>query len=329
MDENIDELRRVLNDSLSVTTEEGAVALRVAQIITLYFYPSHAREARERVATISERFLQRWGHRLKWILEPDTDRMERFGPGKGSEPRAWLLDHSDDEDYSLIYHSEVDAHGAGEYCLYISGVQRRPVMRFGFLHITLPLLEFADGDGSLAEVLLDLCGVLKPFSGYGGVGIADSISYRTNYRFGPIVYHWGQRFPGLEVDYPVRHSIWLPEGREGERDGIKGVNWLTVIGDRYLPELGGAEKVMSDLAALDSGFKVYPYDGGLIIQAGTRPQLGDGRIGRRPALYVKLARYLKPIRVTRHPAFQRGGPDIEFDQERSEAWLRRFDDREV
>lgn len=196
MDDGIEELRRVLNDNVAVKDEEGTVALRAAQSITLYFYPSHAREMRERVVTVAESYLRRWGRHLRRMLDPDTDHMERFGPGNGSNPRAWLLEHDDDED----------------------------------------------------------C---------------------------------------------------------------------------YLPELGGAEKVMTDLAALDSGFKVYLYDGGLIIQAGPRPQLGDGRRNRWPALYVKLAKYLKPIRVTKHPPFQIGGPDIEFDQERSEAWLRRFDDREV
>jgi hypothetical protein len=85
--------------------------------------------------------------------------------------------------------------------------------------------------------------------------------------------------------------------------------------------------VEADLAALDSGFVVRRYDGGILIQAGPRPQLGDAARGDWPRLYVKLAKYLKPIRVTSHNPFQIGRTVVPFDKPNSEAWLRRFDDR--
>jgi len=175
-------------------------------------------------------------------------------------------------------------------------------------------------------VLLNVCRTLKPVSGYGGIGVMESPDTAISADYEPIVYHWAQRLPGLEADYPIDHSLWLVKGREGDRDGIKGGNWLTVLSDRYVTELGGADKVEADLKALDSRFLVHRYDGGILIQAGPRPQLGDVERDLWPALYVKLNKYLKPIRITRHRPFQHAGPD-RFDMERSEAWLRRFDDR--
>jgi hypothetical protein len=129
-----------------------------------------------------------------------------------------------------------------------------------------------------------------------------------------------QRFPGLEAEYPIGHSIWLEHG-------IKGVNWLTVVGDPWLDRLGGADAVEAGLASLDGRFIVHRFEGGVLIQAGPQPELGDAKHDRWPELYVKLAKYLKPIRITEHAPFHHAGPGSRFDLERSEAWLRRFDDR--
>ena len=72
------------------------------------------------------------------------------------------------------------------------------------------------------------------------------------------------------------------------------------MGDRWLAKLGGADAVLAALAALDSRFVVYRFEGGVMIQAGPRPELGDGERDIWPELYVKLAKYLKPIRITQH-----------------------------
>lgn len=145
----------------------------------------------------------------------------------------------------------------------------------------------------------------------------------------PSIYELAQRFPGFEADFPIDHDIWLSKGREGGRAGIKGVNWLTVLEDRWLAELGGAEEVTAHVTALDGRFIVHRFDGRLMIQAGDRPQLGDVERGAWPELYVKLAKYVKPIRITRHRPFGHAGSGPRFgnEKEEGEAWLRRFDER--
>jgi len=175
-------------------------------------------------------------------------------------------------------------------------------------------------------VLLDICRTLQPVSGYGGIGVIESQVSDTASEYQPAVYHWAQRLPGLEPDYPGVHSICL-RGVRGNKPGIKGGSWLTVLGDHFAAELGGADKIEADLAALDERFLVRRYEGGLLIQAGPKPELGDAEQNRWPELYVKLAKLLKPIRVTDHYPFQYGGHGLRFDHERSVAWLRRFDDK--
>lgn len=325
-DEN-DELSQALSEQLSVKDDQGRVVLQVAQIATVFFEAPYRRGVREGVTSCCEDYFRRWGQHLRWALNPDTDLMERFGTGKGSDPRAWLPAMEEDEAFSLIYHGADHDRSASAFYLEALGSPRRPHLRFGFLQVSFPLLWFMDGSGSLPEVLLDVCRTLKPVSGYGGIGVIESPDSLIASKYEPIVYHWAQRLPGLEADYPISHDLWLPNGREGGRDGIKGGNWLTVLSDRYVAELGGADRIEADLKALDSRFLVHRYEGGIMIQAGPRPQLGDAERDLWPTLYVKLAKYLKPVRVTRHNAFQHGGPGVRFDKERSEAWLRRFDDR--
>ena len=326
MNDETEDLREILSDHLAVKDSEGRVVLRIAQVLSLFVTDAYTRDTREAMIDCCEEYFRRWGSHLRWAVNPDTDSFEPFGAGKGSQPRTWLPAHPENEDFELLYHSDEDARAAAAYVMCAQGLQRLPYLRFGYVHASVPLLE-SPGWGLLPELVLGFCRTLRPVSGYAGIGVQDAQDVTKNYKYGPLVFDWARRFPGLEVDYPVRHIYNLPEGREGKRDGIKGVNWLTVVGDRYLPELGGADKVAAEVAALDSRFVVHRYVGGLLIQAGPRPQLGDARRDVWPELYVKLAKYLRPIRVTSHKGFQMGGPSVLFDKERSEAWLRRFDER--
>lgn len=322
-----DDLMNILDEHLAVKDESGRVVLQGALLATVYFEKQYARSVRESVVTCCEEYFRRWGDKLRWALNPDTEVMEPFGKGRSGDPRPWLPDLGEEEAFSLIYHGAEDDRGAGAFSLEAFGARRYPYPQLGYLRVSFPLLWFAERSESLQDVLLDISRKLQPVSGYGGIGIIESPSSEISSRYEPVVYYWAQRFPGLEADYPIAHGISLAGRRSLNGPGIKGGNWLTVLGDQYAAELGGADKIEADLAALDQRFLIRRYESGLLIQAGPRPQLGDAERGRWPDLYVKLAQILKPIQVTNHCPFQYGGPGERFDHERSVAWLRRFDDR--
>jgi hypothetical protein len=327
MSDETKELRAVLDEHLAVKDESGNVVLQVALLVTVYFEDQWRRDVREAVASCCEDYFQRCGQHLRWALNPTTKRMEPFGKGKGSVPGAWLPMRGEEQAFSLICHGAEYNRGAGASSIRSFGARRYPYPTLGFFRVSFPLLWFADNPGSLPEAALDICRKLNPVSGYGGIGVIESPDDAINGWYEPRVYDLAQRFPGLEADYPISHSNWLPKGRTGDRAGIKGVNWLTILGDRFLAEMGGADRVEADLAALDSRMILHRVGGGALIQAGSRPALGDAERGRWPELYVKLTKYLKPIRITEHRPFQQGGAGLRFDLERSKAWLRRFDDR--
>ncbi|WP_437924571.1 type VI immunity family protein [Sorangium sp. So ce291] len=326
MSDGTNEMMKVLDEHLVVRDDEGRPVLQVALLATIYFEDAHKREVREAVVSCCEDYFRRCGHRIRWALNPDTRLMERFGKGKGSTPRAWLLDLPEDRSFSLIYHGAEHDRGASAFYASALGLPRRPFAELGYFRMAFPLLWFADLSDSFPQSLLDACKPLKPVSGYGGIGVVESPDTSISSQYGQVVYSWAQRFPGLEADYPTSHSTWLQEGRSGG-EGIKGVNWLTVLGDRWVEEMGRLDKIEADLCALDPRFIVHRFPGGIMIQAGPRPQLGDAERNVWPELYVTLSKYLKPIRITRHRPFQYGGVGPRFDLERSQAWLRRFDDR--
>lgn len=128
-------------------------------------------------------------------------------------------------------------------------------------------------------------------------------------KHGPAAYGLARRFPGLELDDPLVHVLYL-------REGIKGNNWLTVLADSWVKSLGGLELLTKKLG---EGFTLHPYPGGVMIQTGPHPQLGDVNRQLEPVGYRQLAQVLRPIRVRSHGGF------LGLDQERSLAWLARFD----
>jgi hypothetical protein len=332
MSDDTKQMMKMLDQHLSVQEYSGRTVLQVALFATVYFAEPYRRQVREAVAACCEDYFQRCGQHLRWALNPDTDLMEPFGTGKASKPRTWVPLLGEDEVCSIIYHGAEHERGASAFMLESLGTERRPYEKLGFLRVFFPLLWFAENGASLPEVLLEICRKLKPVSGYGGIGVAESPDTSVSCKYEPLVYQWTQRFPGLEADYPCFHGNYMrdisrPDDWVGRRHGIKGANWLTVLGDRYLAELGGVEKVSADLAAMDSRFVVHRYEGGALIQAGPYPVLGDVQRDLWPELVVKLSKYLKPIRITTHRSFHYANPGVRFNKLTSEAWLRRFDDR--
>jgi hypothetical protein len=324
MFDEMDALKAMLDESLIVKDNEGHIVLRPALFATVYMEDMYKRDVREAIVACCEDYFGRWGQHLRWALDPNTELMERFGEGKGSRPIEWLPARAEDESFALIYHDDEHERGAGAFSLHSFGPRHRPFVELGYFRITVPLLWFAEHPGSFPDIVLEIAHKLKPVSGYAGIGVVESPDNGIRHRDEPITYELAQRFPGFEADFPIDHGIWLSKGREGGKAGIKGVNWLTVLEDRWLAELGGAEAVIAHVTALDGRFVIHRFDGSLMIQAGKRPQLGDTERGVWPEFYVKLAKCLKPIRITQHPPFGYAGPGLRFGNRtgETEPWLR-------
>lgn len=300
---------------LCISDGKDRPALRIGLLATVFFEDPWTRAVREAVADAAEGYIRLVREHLRWTKQPKTARICPISAGRVPSPGEWLPEHKDGLSWEFGLHGGEEQHDASDFqvsALGSSSISRR----LGFLQIHLPLTWPAERSSAFPDLVLDLCERIKPLSGYGGIGVLEALDLATRDRFQPAVRSIAERFPGAEVESRTAHTLWL-------KDGIKGVNWLTILSDRWVQAAGGLDYLR---IRLDDDFIFYRYNGGLMIQAGSKPQVGDAQANRWPRHYVTLARVLKKIQITDHRPFHLGGPG-RMDQEASMAWLFRFDEK--
>jgi hypothetical protein len=219
--------------------------------------------------------------------------------------------------WAMFWHGGEHKDDASDYRINAFGSSHRQSdlhQALSYLSATFPVDWLPERRRQLLCLMLRWCERLHPLHGYGGVGIvyaaSDGLAAISEKR----IYGLARRHTGLEVDYPLYHALWT-------KTAIKGGNWITVLADTFMARVGGIDTLRQ---ALGEPFELYEYPGGVMIVAGTTPEIGDRNRNLDTPLYRRLARVLKPIRVTFHPAVH--GLDGGFDRQEFEAWLARFDD---
>ncbi|ACM37423.1 DUF3396 domain-containing protein [Agrobacterium vitis] len=163
------------------------------------------------------------------------------------------------------------------------------------------------------------CEKLKPAYGTAGLSIffnegRQGLSDRL------LAFPIAKRFPGLDLP---EQSRWYARMNRLRKRAIRTVNWLTFIDDDFVTELGGKTKIEKDIGDLCA---LYPYAGGIVVQAGERPELGDLNKGQIPEAYRNVSRVLKPIRFDEHQRPLIDAPRPLDSLEETQKWVRRFDE---
>jgi hypothetical protein len=169
----------------------------------------------------------------------------------------------------------------------------------------------------LRKCVLNWAKILRPAHGLAGATVITEIGAGMSAE--PYTYATLRRYPGLDIQTPVS---FINETK-GKFNRIKCVNWLTVLGDAILAELGGVEAARK---ALEPECTLYPYPGGLLIQAGPLPRWGDTARGLLPEAYCAVAHFTQAVRFTgyRGSLFHVFAPMIGCEE--AEKWVRRFDE---
>jgi hypothetical protein len=307
-------------DRLVEVHHDGRVVMRLGLVVTLYFPQGHTLEKREEVLECFREYLDLCGDYLRWWVVEGR----RFSPVAkliNRDLTPYLLSPKLDQDpertWAIFWHGGEHMDDASDYRVAAFGSSKfeNDLHRaLSYLSVTLPVTWLPERCEELVRLVLRWCERLQPLHGYGGVGIVDAASQGLAALYAKRVYALAKRHQGLEVDYPLQHALWTKEA-------IKGGNWITVLADTFVARLGDADALQHELG---KPFRIYEYRGGVIILAGDRPEIGDRNRNLDTPLYRRLARVLKPIRVTVHPAVHgwKGG----FDRPEFEAWLGRFDD---
>jgi Type VI immunity for VRR-NUC len=125
------------------------------------------------------------------------------------------------------------------------------------------------------------------------------------------VYAWAKRYWGLEVEDLNRT---LPVAL----DGIKGANWLTLVGNPLWERLA----LLNPRSGEEAPPQVIVHEAahGRVLVAGDQPILADRNRGEFPDTYAAVERMLQPIKIRSHPEFPG-----RFDEEAATmAWLNRL-----
>lgn len=294
-------------------TEAGEPAVLLGFVATLYFENSHLEYVRDQVAAVVETYESLCGSHLRWAQHPITGHW--FPYGSASVPSLQTLFRQVDQNTSweLQTHGGASTRAASDFGVGGFGEPAWRRGRLGYLRLVFPGAWLLDRKHEILDLVLSVCRRIRPVHGYGGLGILESHDVERIQQFQPEVYRLARMFPGLEVDVPLTHARHLTAG-------IKGVNWLTILDQRWLGQVPGLDALRAESAQ----FRFHDYEGGVVIQAGDFPEAGEPGNRATPASYARLARVLAPIRVTHHTSFHYAGPD-RFDDESSMQWLARFD----
>ncbi len=302
---------------LPIRDENGYIVLRIGLMITLYLNDGHQTSCRQNVAACFKDYFNMCGDQLNWATHPDSKQWHDLRKMKLTTPEDWFRDKQpgENDSWQFYYHGGDGFQEASHFCIRGLGSRKwqADMGELSFLSAYLPLDWFDRRKDRLQDLVLSWCHRLKPYHGYAGIGILESLDSITIRRHEKAVYALAKRFPGLEVDSPVDHTLYLSKG-------IKGVNWLTVLGDAWVERLGGRDK-LSGLPR--DAFPIYNYPGGIVIQAGVTPEIGDRNRRLKPQNYPRVARLLKEIRVQEHDSLQASGG---FDKEETLIWLARFEE---
>ena len=300
-------------DRLIVTGYEQRPLAVVAMLVTLYVPRGDDPVARQAIAALVDGYVAVAGAHLRWALSGDARLRDlRKQPLASCVERTRGL--AADQSFEIPLSGADDFDDASPFGLSCLMARRQPPPNMGYLSASFPL-GFLDRQppGWFFQWVAAACAQLQPIHGYAGLGLIRSMDGGTAQLAEPAIYPLAERFPGLEIDDPIAHTLYL-------EDGIKGVNWLTIVSDPLLARIGRRAGVRSQFS---DRITVHDTVGGLIIQAGPVPQLGDRETGFIPERYREVYRVLRPLQAD-YPDILIDTPDPIDPMAFKERWMTRF-----
>ena len=260
------------DDSTTAVHDQGRIVLQVGLLATLYLKNAHGPEQARHICACVDEYLEIAKSHLRWASNSNNKKWLDLRKQSVPPPREWVLTQ-EPRPWHVTYHAGETYEDASSYELEVLVGAEWDKFSLSYFHAALPLSWV---NAEFIRLIHSWCERLTPYHGYAGLGLMQSLDEPQPRYYEDVVYRIAQHFPGLEIDYPPYHSNELLEG-------IKGVNWLTILGGHFVEKLGGAGALRARLNAKEFG--MYPFaGGGVLIQAGERPELGDTEKSERPRL---------------------------------------------
>jgi len=288
----------------------------------LYVQHPHDLAVRQALAKCGDQYQAMFGEYLTLYLNPTGNGKFVRYPSSGVSLAKYLeTNNTPDRPFVPSFTSGTRYEDASSYSMSMWAADAKwfpDGEEPAYFAATLPFAFLKDQSGKAAfqHLVHGWCKILKPYCGYAGIGAIQSVESTEQLRTVSQVYPIARRFPGVEIENASIVSLHI-------NSHIKGVNWLTALSDEALAPIGGRAAL---LAQLDENFRIMEYDGGVLIQAGPMPQLGDANRRQVPRFYRELSQLVRPLRMEFpeghsfiHPGGGRSGAEA------TNEWLARFD----
>lgn len=286
--------------TLSELVYKDKVLLKLCFNLVFYSLDMSSPEQKQAVLQIYDDYVALYGPQLKWTTNPNTGNWKKLknGPASYTTPHDWLLSEPKDNGYYIFYHGLDKDEDAADITLYAYGQNLGHLKRhnLGFLSCRFPLTDVLNGQVRLPELFYRWCFYLKPYHAHGGFCIGrcpDQVGMKKYYS--SLEVELLLRFPGLQL-FSSAEGINFGPGREGLFHGPRCADWLMALSDHFVEKLGGADAIAKKMHPLP----YQTYEGGIALQAGDAPGLGD-KSGTSLPDYMHLAQIIEPVRSKTFP----------------------------
>ncbi|RMO83111.1 type VI immunity family protein [Pseudomonas syringae group genomosp. 3] len=286
---------------------------------TLFFHDAHLPKVREAICSCFDEYEALAKDHLTWLWrEEPPEGPDKFAYAKAPPMRSMVKRMKENDLMGFCYTSGKQAHDAGDWEFYISGLRGweakmgswgASVLRFSF-----PLLYVEENPIAFQSMFVSFARRLESIHGYGGHGLVlSAVRVSDNQPFEAML---ADKLNGLDVGRPLGAS-------EVADKGIKTVSWLTALNHELVEKIGGIGEIEAELPM--DWFALYDYGSGLVIQSGPIPEAAptDQPKPARLVLPNRLFKNIRAPKVRLHKASKNGEPRIIGWA--AEQWLKRFD----
>lgn len=316
--DDVDPTNRLTDQATNLTIDsvKGEPIVRLGLTVTLFFKHGETAQIKQRLAECFTEFHKAFKTQLKWQF---YNTLRKMTASSFANCRRRMLASAADEQFIWSIGSGT-LQQVSEYRLFVMNTpQSQAAFDRSCLKMVLPWTILLEPGGAerYEQWLKFLCDQVSAEHGYGG--LACTLPYDGQQHF-PLEYQLARQYIGLMVD-PLPHIESLRM-----TDHIKGVSWFTVLGSRFVNQLGGNDALRRKLS-VRSDIVFQRYDHGLIIRAGRLPYLG-GPAEDPPAAYIQVNKAIKPVRVKATGSLHAYSmPGKTFGDTASAAWYARFDEK--
>jgi hypothetical protein len=302
--------------ALEVKASDGAHIVSVGANLCLYI-ENPLNEIADGVMSVFEEFLEICPpEKMSWYLTNSMEKHERVTQRTLGIPKLWLRSEKRSKQLmSYEIKDSVSKHHSDTANWKFGFVSRSRdnklfAKRANMIEVLFSCEYANDHVKAFLGFVENACNQLPFLSGHAGYTLEVSKYYENKGAYDKAL-AIGMRYRELDISEP-EFALAVKK-----HNGIKGVNWLTILGRDFSDQIAASErKDKRELA-----FK--EVTGGLIVQAGDRPAVADGNRGEGIAAYRESYDLLRRFIVST-PFPLRLTVPFEERMEKTREWIHRF-----